>query len=97
VPPQTCQPELRFEFAKVLGVPMPTPNVLFDATLRCDGALLGEPIGECVPDNDEELEGFLETSLVFWDMNWVESSAKSEINDRVFQATRTWGNRVSRV
>lgn len=30
----TCQPELRFEF----GVPMPTPNVLFDATLRCDGA-----------------------------------------------------------
>jgi hypothetical protein len=34
----TCQPELRFEFAKVLGVPMPTPNVLFDTTLRCDGA-----------------------------------------------------------
>lgn len=34
----TCQPELRFEFAKVLGVPMPTPNVMFDATLRCEGA-----------------------------------------------------------
>lgn len=34
----TCQPELRFAFAKVLGVPMPTPNVLFDVTLRCDGA-----------------------------------------------------------
>ena len=34
----TCQPELRFAFAKVLGVPMPTPNVLFDVTLRCVGA-----------------------------------------------------------
>jgi hypothetical protein len=35
--------------------------------------LLGEPIGECVPDSDEEPEGFLETSLVFWDMYCAES------------------------
>ena len=34
----TCQPELRLEFANVLGVPMPTPNVLAVVTLRCDGA-----------------------------------------------------------
>jgi hypothetical protein len=25
-------------------------------------------MGECVPDSDEEPEGFLGTSLVFWDM-----------------------------
>lgn len=71
MPPQTCQPELRLEFVKVLGVPIPAPNVLFDVTLRCDGALLGEPIGECAPDSDEETEGFLETSLVLCDMNCV--------------------------
>ena len=28
----------------------------------------GESKGEWVPDNDEEAEGFLDTSLVFWDM-----------------------------
>lgn len=92
--PQTCQPELRLEFAKVAGVPMPTPN---DVTLRWDEALLGEPIGECVPDSDEVPEGFLETSLVFWDMNCVEFSAKGESSVTVLQAARAWGVEVSRV
>jgi hypothetical protein len=34
--------------------------------------LPGEPKGEWVPDSDEEPEGFLGTSLVFWDMKRVE-------------------------
>jgi len=33
--------------------------------------LPGEPKGEWVPDSDEEPEGFLGASLVFWDMKWV--------------------------
>lgn len=32
----------------------------------------GEPKGEWVLDSDEEPEGFLEASLVFWDMKRVE-------------------------
>ena len=32
----------------------------------------GEPKGEWVPDNDDEPDGFLGTSLVFWDMKWKE-------------------------
>jgi hypothetical protein len=34
--------------------------------------LPGEPNGEWVPDSDEEPEGFLGASLVFWDMKRVE-------------------------
>jgi hypothetical protein len=34
--------------------------------------LPGEPKGEWVPDSEEEPEGFLEASLVFWDMKRVE-------------------------
>jgi len=30
--------------------------------------LPGEPKGEWVPDNDDEPDGFLGASLVFWDM-----------------------------
>jgi hypothetical protein len=33
--------------------------------------LPGEPKGEWVPDSDEEPEGFLEASPVFWDMKRV--------------------------
>ena len=33
--------------------------------------LPGEPKGEWVPDSDEEPEGFLGASLVFWDMKRV--------------------------
>jgi hypothetical protein len=33
--------------------------------------LPGEPKGEWVPGSDEEPEGFLEASLVFWDMKRV--------------------------
>jgi len=38
--------------------------------------LPGEPRGEWVPDSDEEPEGFLGTSLVFWDMKQVELLAQ---------------------
>jgi hypothetical protein len=34
--------------------------------------LPGEPKGEWVPDSDEEPEGFLGASLVFWDMKRVQ-------------------------
>jgi hypothetical protein len=43
-----------------------TPNTKGQHTLP------GEPKGEWVPDSDDEPEGFLGASLVFWDMKWVE-------------------------
>jgi hypothetical protein len=42
-----------------------TPNIKGRRTLP------GEPKGEWVPDSDEEPEGFLGASLVFWDMKRV--------------------------
>ena len=39
--------------------------------IKCQHTLPGEPMGEWVPDSDEEPEGFLGTSLVFWDMKRV--------------------------
>jgi hypothetical protein len=41
--------------------------------------LPGEPKGEWVPDSDEEPEGFLEASLVFWDMKRVKILPRKNI------------------
>jgi hypothetical protein len=41
--------------------------------------LPGSPKGEWVPDSDEEPEGFLEASLVFWDMKRVKILARKNV------------------
>jgi hypothetical protein len=50
-----------------------TPNIKGRHTLP------GEPKGEWVPDSDDEPEGFLGASLVFWDMKRVKILPRKSI------------------
>jgi hypothetical protein len=54
--------------------------------------LPGEPKGEWVPDSDEEPEGFLEASLVFWDMKRVKILPRKKMAFQFQQSTHVTRN-----